>query len=82
MTEHGFPGRELAKGAGRFVGHTAATVVGFVLMIAGIALGVSLVLLPFGIPLGLVGLLIFLWGLFGRSPENQAPPQPPGQPQV
>jgi hypothetical protein len=36
-------------------------------MLTGVAMGVSLVLLPLGIPLGLVGLFIFLWGLFGWS---------------
>ena len=43
--------------------HFAATAFGFVLMIAGLAMGVTIVLLPIGIPVGIVGLLAFLWGL-------------------
>ena len=73
MTEHQSTGRELAKEAGQFVGHSLAVAVGFGLMIAGIAMGVTLVMLPVGIPVGLVGLCVFLWGLFGRSPEKQTP---------
>jgi hypothetical protein len=76
MTEHESAGRELAKGAGIFLGHVIALVVGLVLMVAGLAMGVSLVLLPIGIPVGLVGLGVFLWGLFGRA-EEKGPPNPP-----
>jgi hypothetical protein len=71
MTEHESTGRTLAKATGSFVGHAAAIIVGAILMIVGLAMGVSLVLLPFGIPIGLVGLACFLWGLFGRAREQQ-----------
>jgi hypothetical protein len=71
-------GRTLAKAAGRFVGHVAALIVGVILMIVGVALGVTMVLLPFGIPIGFVGLAFFLWGLFGRGRE-QEPHAGPGQ---
>jgi hypothetical protein len=67
MFEPASVSREVAQGAGRFVGHVVAIVVGLVLMIAGIAMGVSILLLPIGIPVGLVGLGVFLWGLFGRK---------------
>ena len=88
MTEHESAGRELAKGAGLFLGHILAIVAGLVLMVAGLAMGVSLVLLPIGIPVGLVGLGVFLWGLFGRTEEKGGPnpreslptqPRPEGQ---
>jgi hypothetical protein len=69
-------GRTLAKAAGSFVGHVAALIVGVILMIVGIALGVTMVLLPFGIPIGFVGLALFLWGLFGRAREQEPPPGP------
>jgi hypothetical protein len=59
--------KELTKGAGRFLGHGIAILVGLALMFTGVAMGVSLVLLPLGIPLGLVGFFAFLWGLFGWS---------------
>jgi hypothetical protein len=38
-------------------------------MFTGVAMGVTLVLLPIGIPLGLVGLCAFIWGIFGWSRE-------------
>jgi hypothetical protein len=67
VSEHKSAGPELAKGAGRLLGHGVAVLVGLVLMFIGVAMGVSVVLLPLGIPLGLVGLFVGLWGLFGWS---------------
>ena len=72
MNEKQSTGRELAGEAGKFLGYMAAVVAGLVLMIVGAGMGVSLVLLPFGIPIGLVGFFVFLWGLFGRLEENKA----------
>lgn len=60
-------GKELAKGIGRFFGHGFAIILGMMLMITGLGMGVSIVLLPVGIPLGLAGLLMFIWGFFGWS---------------
>jgi hypothetical protein len=67
MAAHESMSKELAKGAGLFVGHVIAIAGGLVLMIAGIALGVTIVALPIGIVVGLAGLGAFLWGLFGWS---------------
>jgi len=39
---------------------------------------VSVVLLPFGIPVGLAGLLTFLWGIYGGSGDKDESTQPPG----
>jgi hypothetical protein len=78
MTEHEPVGRELAKGAGRLAVHVVALVVGLFLMVVGVAMGVSVVLLPLGIPLGLAGLLAFLWGICGDSGDKAPPTQPPG----
>jgi hypothetical protein len=67
-------GHEVVKGAERFVGHVLAIVAGVILMVVGIALGVTIVMLPVGIPVGFIGLLAFLWGLFGsreQPPVNQ-----------
>jgi hypothetical protein len=71
MAEEKSTGRDLANAAGSLVGHLGAVVLGVVLMIAGIALGVTLVLLPLAIPVGFAGLAFFLWGLFGRAREQQ-----------
>ena len=73
-------GKELVRGAGFLVSHLVALCVGVVLMIAGVAMGVSLVLLPIGIPVGLAGLFVFLWGLFGRSSETDLSAQRPTAP--
>jgi hypothetical protein len=77
MTEPSSFGREAAKGAGIVIGHLAAVVLGVVLMILGSALGVTLVLLPVGIPVGLVGLGFFLWGMFGWANTQSSPKNPP-----
>jgi hypothetical protein len=77
MSERESAGRELTKGAGRVIGHLAAIVVGVVLMILGVALGVGLVTLPAAVPIGLAGLVVCGWGLFGWSPEKGFPATPP-----
>jgi hypothetical protein len=69
MTGHESGARELVKGVGLFAGHAVALVVGLVLMVVGVGLGVGLVTLPVAIPVGLAGLCMFLWGLFGGSEE-------------
>jgi len=61
----------LLTSAERFLGHATAVVVGFILMIAGLAMGVTLVLLPIGIPVGLAGIVLFMWGLFHAAPRGQ-----------
>jgi hypothetical protein len=59
--------RNLAGAGGRFLGHTAAVVLGLILMVTGVGLGVTMVLLPIGVPVGLIGLGIFLWGAVGKA---------------
>src|SRR5262249_16618639 len=46
--------------------HIVALVVGFVMMIVGLALGVTMIMLPAGIVIGLLGVAIFVGGLFAR----------------
>lgn len=43
--------------------HLAAVIGGLVMMVLGVGLSVTMVLLPVGIPLGLVGLMVFMWGM-------------------
>jgi len=62
----------MAKGAGRVAVHLAAFVAGVILMIAGLAMGVTIVLLPFGLPVGIGGLFVAMWGLFGWADEATA----------
>ncbi len=43
--------------------HLAALVAGLVMMVLGVGLSVTMVLLPIGLPLGIVGLGVLIWGL-------------------
>jgi hypothetical protein len=69
-------GKELAQGAGRFAAHALAIVMGVILTVVGLAMGVSIALLPIGIPVGLGGLALLMWGLFGGIEEHKLPPYP------
>ena len=51
---------------GSFSVHAAAVVVGFVLMIVGLGLGVTIMMLPVGLVVGIIGPLMFVGGLFAR----------------
>ena len=50
-----------------FAEHAAFVVIGFVLMVIGLALGVTMVLLPVGVVIGLIGVAMFVGGLFVRN---------------
>ena len=60
------PLRHFLALGGHFLGHVAAVALGFVLIIVGLALGVTMVLLPVGIVIGLLGVAILVSGLFAR----------------
>jgi hypothetical protein len=49
-----------------FVEHAAFVVTGLVLMVLGLALGVTMIMLPAGIVIGLLGVLMVVGGLFAR----------------
>jgi hypothetical protein len=63
---HATSSHGLLLGVGRLLEHTAAVIIGFVMMVIGLALGVTMVLLPFGLVIGLLGLAVFISGLFAR----------------
>jgi len=71
MNDQHVSSHQLLVSTERFLGHATAVVVGFILMIAGLSMGVTLVLLPIGIPVGLAGILLFMWGLFQAAPRPQ-----------
>ena len=48
------------------LGHVAAIVIGFVMMVVGLGLGVTLIMLPVGLVVGLLGFAIFLGGFFAH----------------
>jgi hypothetical protein len=68
-------GREVREAATGFVSHVAAVVVGLALMFLGVAMGVTIVLLPVGVPVGFVGLALCLWGFFGGAWDSSKPPR-------
>jgi len=55
------------RGALRFV----LIVTGFTLMVVGLALGVTMVMLPPGLFLGLTGLGVLVWGAVGDLPVDK-----------
>ena len=61
----------LLNSGGRFLGHTVAVVLGFLLMIVGLGMVVTMVLLPIGLPLGLAGLVLCMWGLYWGPASKQ-----------
>ncbi|MGC8643246.1 MAG: hypothetical protein ACP5XB_25575 [Isosphaeraceae bacterium] len=55
--------------------HLLAVIAGMVLVVSGLGLCVSMVGLPIGLPIGLLGVLVTLWGLFGTiSKQTSSPP--------
>ena len=46
--------------------HIAFVIVGFVLMVLGLGLGVTIIMLPVGLAIGLLGLAMFVGGLFAH----------------
>jgi hypothetical protein len=69
--------RKLLQSCEHYASHVAAVLIGFILMVIGIAMGVTIVLLPFGIPVGLAGLLLFVWGLYSAGPATRRPQEEP-----
>jgi cytochrome c biogenesis protein CcdA len=63
--------RHLMKTGARFFGHTLAVVLGLALMLVGLGMGVTMVMLPIGLPLGLAGVLLVVWGLWFSTPRKQ-----------
>ena len=50
--------------------HTAFVVAGFVLMVLGLGLGVTMVMLPVGLVIGLLGFAMFVGGFTVRMQEQ------------
>jgi hypothetical protein len=54
----------------RLFEHTATVVIGLLFMILGLAMGVTMVMLPIGIVVGLAGVACVAGGLFARIDER------------
>lgn len=58
--------RHLVELSEVFLGHVAAVILGFIMMVVGLGLGVTIIMLPVGLVVGLLGVGIFTWGLVGH----------------
>ena len=63
---HAFATRRFFGDLGRFFEHVAVVIVGFVLMILGLGLSVTMIMLPVGLAIGLFGMGLFVAGLTAR----------------
>lgn len=61
------------KVVGRFVGHSGVVLLGLLLLIAALAMGVTLVLLPGALVAGVAGLLFITWGMYLPPGTNSIP---------
>lgn len=68
--------RHLAQAGESMAVHAAAIVGGLVLMVGGIGMGVTIMLIPIAIPLGIVGFGLFLWGVAGWQRSRRAKQRP------
>ena len=58
--------------------HLLAVVAGVVLILIGLLFSVPIVGLLLGVPIGLAGVLLSLWGLFGVSNQKSVTPRSTG----
>jgi hypothetical protein len=56
----------LAETGGKLAIHMLAVITGVILILIGLFLSIPMMGLPLGIPIGLAGVVVFLWGLFGK----------------
>jgi hypothetical protein len=52
------------------LGHVAAIVVGFIMMVVGLGLGVTMIMLPVGLVIGLIGVALFISGWVSWSDQK------------
>ena len=58
--------RGFAASVAQFLEHSALVVTGLVLAVVGLGLGVTMIMLPVGIVIGLLGVLMIVGGLFAH----------------
>ena len=58
------------RGVVGFFEHALTVLVGFVLMVIGLGLGVTMIMLPVGLVIGLLGFAMFVGGLFARFDQR------------
>jgi len=60
----------ILRGVVGFFEHGLMVAFGFLLMVIGLGLGVTMIMLPVGVVIGLIGVALFIAGLFGRFDER------------
>jgi len=58
------------RGIAGFFEHALIVFIGFVLMVIGLALGVTMIMLPVGVVVGLIGVAMFVGGLLVRLDQK------------
>jgi len=59
----------MLRGVIGFCEHALLVALGFVLMVLGLGLGVTMIMLPVGVVIGLIGFAMFVGGLFVKFNE-------------
>ncbi len=57
---------DIVVGIGHFFEHALFVMIGLMMMVIGLALGVTMVMLPLGVAVGLMGLAMVVGGLFAH----------------
>ena len=60
------PNHPWLRATGGVLAHVVAIVLGFAMMVVGLGLGVTMIMLPVGIVVGLTGVALFVGGLFAH----------------
>jgi hypothetical protein len=60
----------VVRGVVGFFEHALIVFIGFVLMVVGLALGVTMIMLPVGVVVGLIGFAMFVGGLLVRLDQS------------
>ena len=58
------------SGVGRFLEHAACVLLGLIMMIVGLGLGATIMMMPLGIVIGMLGVAMFVGGIFARIDEG------------
>ena len=67
--EHGWSRHSVAT-TESIVAHVAAVFAGLIMMVIGLALGVTMIMLPVGVVIGLAGVGLFVTGLFAPMEQS------------
>jgi hypothetical protein len=73
MTPLSRSAHHLGDVVGRIFNRVAAVIVGFIMMAVGLAMTATIVMLPVGIVVGLIGVLVFVGGFYAPDQRTERP---------